>query len=300
MYKSKLIKLANYKDFEVKEDMYEGAMADEEVESIVQRKAKEGVKTAEGESIEKGDVAALDLTSDEAKFNRKNLPLNVGLGMFDAQLEKEILGMKKDETKTIKLDKASVEVKVNSITRRSIPEVNDEFIASLGIDGIKTVKEYKEKLVADDLREKKMGAIPFLTMGYLVDHSEFDIKQEDLDEMSAKQFQSIETEAGIIGKPVEELVKEIYGISIEEIKEWFTKEAEPNLKQILLGMDFAKKNDAMLTEEIYMKDIEANAEKMGMSVEDSKKIFPIELFYGNYYPLQAMKEIYDYYKEIYK
>lgn len=300
MYKSKLIKLADYKDFEVKKEMYGEAMTDDQVNHILQRKAKENVTTADAETVEKGDVVTVDLSSEVSKFDRKNLPLNVGLGMFDAELEKSIIGMKKDESKTFDLDKGNVDVKVKSITRRIVPEFTDELAASLNIEGVKTVEQYKTKLVEDDLREKKMGAIPFGAMGYIVENSEFDIKEEDLDEMAKRQFESIEAEAEIAGKPVEDLVKEIYGISVQEIKDWFRKEAEPNLKQILIGMDFAKKNDGMLTDEIYLKDIKENAEKMGISVEDAKKIFPLELFYGNYYPLQAMHEIYNYYKDKYK
>lgn len=300
MYRSKLIKLANYKDFEIEEEMYGGSLKSEEIEEELQKKAKANLITKEAETVKKGDVVVLSLQSDFEKFNRKDLPLNVGLGMFDAELEEKIVGMKKYESKTLQLNKGKIKVDISNITRRSIPEITDEFIKSLNIDGVVTVDEYKNKLIQDDLREKKMETIPFQAMGYLVENSEFNIIEKDLEEMAEGQFKSLEVEAKIINKPVEELIKEIYGIAVDELIAWFRQEAELNLKQILIGINFAEKNNGMLTDEAYEKEIEENAAKMDLSVEDTKKIFPVKLFYGNWYPLQAMEEIYAYYQEQFK
>jgi hypothetical protein len=87
------------------------------------------------DKIESGDIATVLL-------NGKSLIINVGSGLFDIDIEKESIG--KSCGDTVKTDTLSV--LIERIERLVIPSLTDSFVKNLNIDGISTVREYKDYL----------------------------------------------------------------------------------------------------------------------------------------------------------
>lgn len=152
MISSRLVKFEDYQDMETTDDIQGTPMSEEKIHETFIRMMKRNVVTTDVETIDKGDFVVIDLTGDKEFLNKKNLMLTVGLGMFNSDFENEIIGMKKDEIKTIYIHDNTVIVEVKSVKRRSLAKVTDELIASLGIDGINTVYDYREYLINNDLK----------------------------------------------------------------------------------------------------------------------------------------------------
>lgn len=301
MFESKVIKLTDFRDMEITEEMQGKALSEEEIKDILNKLAKKNVVTAEVDSIEKGDFVILDLKGEETKFNKNGLQINVGLGLFNKELEDEILGMEKNENKTLTINDKEVKVGVKSIKRRSIPEVTDELIAGLHIEGVNTIGEYKEYLRDKDIKEKRMNIIPFKSFEYIVENSEYNILDEDLKSLYDEEVRSLEAQASFYNKTLEEFVKEVYEISTEGILKWLEDTTPEKLNQILVGMEFAREDDKMLTQEIYDEEIKTSAQEGNVSFDKAKEMHSHMLFQGSWYPLKAMERIHEYWKEeIYK
>ncbi|MDO5410807.1 MAG: hypothetical protein Q4F21_10190 [Lachnospiraceae bacterium] len=145
--KSRVLELYDYKDIELeKEDTVEGVKA--QVESLVFSITRHYKTKVPAESVEPGDIAAFKSVSDEPKFNKSMLPINVGKGLFDKAFEDAVIGMKNGETGEITFGDKKAVVTVLSISRTVYPELTDEMVREQITDdnedfgGIKTAEEF--------------------------------------------------------------------------------------------------------------------------------------------------------------
>ncbi|WP_312113426.1 hypothetical protein [Brevibacillus reuszeri] len=73
MFKSKLVKLADYREMKITDDMRETPLDDEEIKVKIDKLAKRNVVTTDVEMIEKGDYAIVDLKENKENFNKRIL-----------------------------------------------------------------------------------------------------------------------------------------------------------------------------------------------------------------------------------
>ena len=169
------VKLGKYKDLGVKKDKV--TVTKEEVEAEVTKlesKLADIVVKENGEVVE-GNTAVIDFdgTVDKKPLeggSGKNYPLEIGSHTFIPGFEEGIVGMKKGETKTLKLTfpenytkelagkKVEFKVTVNEIKERVLPELNKEFYEDLGYSDIKTEAEFKEEVKKALTQEKEKQA----------------------------------------------------------------------------------------------------------------------------------------------
>ncbi len=156
------VKLGTYKGLKVKKA--DTKVTEEEIEkelNNILRRYSELVEK-DNNTVEQGDIAVIDFegfkngTALEGGKAEK-YPLEIGSGAFIPGFEDSLIGMKTNEEKEIRLTfpenyhekslagaPVNFKVKVNEIKTRKFPELNDEFVASLNLDDIKTVKDLKE------------------------------------------------------------------------------------------------------------------------------------------------------------
>lgn len=98
----------------------------------------------EAETAEKGDIVSVSSESPSEKFNKENISVNAGLGLFDKDFENAVIGRNTGETFLAKLGDIEAKITVKSCKRLTVPTLSDTFVKSLKLDGINTVSEFKD------------------------------------------------------------------------------------------------------------------------------------------------------------
>jgi hypothetical protein len=71
------------------------------------------------------------------------MPVPVGNGLLNADLEAALIGMAAGESKTLSVDGSDVTVTVEKIVRTVLPELTDETVAGFGMEGVATVADLR-------------------------------------------------------------------------------------------------------------------------------------------------------------
>ena len=169
------VNLPQYKGIEVAKANTE-VTAEEleaEVKKLAQKDASMQVKAEQ--VIEKGDYATFDFVGsvDGVEFpggTAENYELQIGSGQFIPGFEDQMIGMKAEEVKDVNVTfpenygeaslagKAAVfKVTVHEVKTQVYPEINDEYVKGLNIDGVSTVEELKNKK-SQELADQKAKA----------------------------------------------------------------------------------------------------------------------------------------------
>ncbi|PWW32700.1 MULTISPECIES: hypothetical protein [Paenibacillus] len=298
MLKSKLIKLANYKDMEITDDVRGEPLNEIEVEGYLDKLAKRNVVTTEVEKIESGDFAVLNLKSEHEKFNRKNLKLTVGLGMFNSELETQVVGMSRGEVKTLNVHGHDVLVDVKGVQRRSLAEVSNDIISSLNIKGVTTVSEYKAHLINKDLKEKRTSAICQNIVDFVLNNSEFEISDEDSSYLYQLQLNAYELFSRRENVSLEELVNQYYGKSVDEFKKSLMIGTPNSIKYILLFLEYNKEDQNLQSIQAqYEEQIKEDSAMHGISIEEAKESHPYDFFIVSRYKGMVLVKWFNYAEE---
>jgi len=157
----------------VKVDVTEASVTDKDVENMITRLREQRMAWKPSKSAAKkaknGEQVIIDFVGkiDGEVFDggsAENAPLELGSGRMIPGFEDDIIGMKKGEEKVIEVTfpeeyqadhlkgkKATFDITVHSISTKVLPEIDEEFVKSFGIeDGteaslIKEIKDSMEK-----------------------------------------------------------------------------------------------------------------------------------------------------------
>ena len=161
------VSLPQYKGIEVK--AADTNVSEEEVNKAIEvLMTKDASMEAKAEQvIAKGDYAVFDFLGkvDGVAFDggkAENYELEIGSGQFIPGFEDQMIGMKAEETKDVVVtfpenygakDLAGKEavftVTVHEVKVKSFPELTDEYVAGLSIEGVSTVAELKANKEAE-------------------------------------------------------------------------------------------------------------------------------------------------------
>ena len=162
---SPTIELVKYEGLNVQEEVAE--VSEQEVNSEINNMlaSTATLNNVEG-PLQNGHVAIIDFvgTLDGVAFEGgtgRNYSLEIGSHTFIPGFEEGVIGMKAGDSKDIDLvfpedygakdlagAKVVFKVKVNEVKTKQVPELNDEFVAELEIEGVTTVEQYQEHVKA--------------------------------------------------------------------------------------------------------------------------------------------------------
>lgn len=94
--------------------------------------------------VEKGDIVSLALVSENPKYNKKRVFVNVGKNLFSKELEEKLISHKADDSFIAAIGNTNVNITILSAQRTVVPEISDEMIQKEGIEGVSTVEQYRE------------------------------------------------------------------------------------------------------------------------------------------------------------
>lgn len=264
--KSKGTNIPAFSDFDLpKEDYY----TDKQVEAAVQEEIRHIMvgrkKTVHPDSVEKGDVAVLNLESSIPRYNRNNLPLTVGMNLFNKELEEALIGKECNKSYDITIDGENVRYTITSITRKIAPELTDEIVAEAMAGGddphpeIRTVEQYMDFIRKDceeACRDECYVKWSDKLIEYLFDNTTWDIDDDELGADIESYMKDIEDELAEEeeGKTVDNLTESDYKMYFDgevsnkaELYDYIRNELSDTYKMSLIawnlkGIDSSDKN----------------------------------------------------------
>lgn len=144
---------------------------DEEVKNLLKRFSELTVK--EG-AIKEGDTAVIDFEGflDGKAFDGgkgENYPLEIGSHTFIPGFEEQLVGLKKDAEKDIKVTfpedyqadnlagkEVTFKIKVNEVKEKKERKLDEEFFEDLGMEGVNSEETLKEEIKKSLLANKEM------------------------------------------------------------------------------------------------------------------------------------------------
>lgn len=265
------IKLPQYKGLEVKKQVLEAT--EEEINNAVnsELQAHSTLNVKEEQVIVSGDTAKFDFvgTVDGVEFDggsAENYELVIGSGQFIPGFEDQMIGMKKDEVKDINVifpenypatelagKPAIFKVTIHEVKESILPELNDEFVASLNIKDVTTVEELKAQKKSQIETSKKTSErnrqIDDL-LDQILNNTEVEVPQSVVEDIYKSNRSRYENQAKQYNIPFETFMS-IMGTTVEEFDKQTRAQAQDQAKMQLV-----------ITEIIKAENIEASKEEM--------------------------------------
>ena len=264
------VELGQYKGVEVEKCDTEVTDADVEEELKKVQDKNSRVVTVEDRAVKDGDMTTIDFEGfvDGVAFEggkAEGHELEIGSGAFIPGFEDQLVGMKIDEEKEIKVTfpkeyfskdlagkEATFKVKLHEIKKKELPNLDDEFAKDVSeFDTLKELEaSIKERLEKDNAQKAKYETeeaaikavcdkskveIPSGMVDMEVDHMIQDINQR-----LSYQGLKLEQYLKMIGKTEEEVRKEYEPQAIEAIKSRLTLEAVRKAEKIEASEDEIK------------------------------------------------------------
>lgn len=266
------VKLGKYKGLDVKKEKVK--VTDEEIEHSLNHTREQYIENIDKDGfVEDGNIAIIDFEGfkDNVAFEGgkgNDYSLKIGSKTFIPGFEEQLIGMKKGEDKEINITfpedyhaedlkgkEVIFKVTVKEIKEQQIPELNEEFFADLGMEGI-TNEEELRKQIQDNLTTKKATE---LENKYI----------DDLLEAASKNMQ-VELPEVMIKEEVDRILKQyeerlsMQGINLEQFYQ-FTNSDEQALR------DQMKEEATKRVSYRLMLEAIAEAEKIEITEDEAKE-----------------------------
>lgn len=286
------VKLGKYKELKVKKDKVEVTKEEieHEVEHILDRFAE--LVSKDG-AVEEGDTAIIDFKGfkDNEEFeggSAEGYSLEIGSHSFIPGFEEGVVGMKKEESKDIKLtfpedymakDLAGKEVvfnvTVHDIKKRVIPDLDEEFFKDLDMEGV-TNKEELNKVVEEEIKTQKEHDTENKFVEDLLakasSNMTIEIPEEIIDAEVDKMYKDFVKKLEMQGVN-EELYYTYAGVKKEDIMKDIKKEAETRLKYRYLLEAIIKEEKIEIKDKDVDKEIAKIAKNYNVTEEEIMKEF---------------------------
>ncbi len=286
------VKLGKYKGLKVKKD--EVKVTKEEIDNtILEMRHKYAENIVKEGSIENGDIAIIDFEGfkDGVPFEggkAENYSLTIGSGSFIPGFEEQLIGLNKGCEKEIEVTfpedyhsedlkgaKATFKIKVNEVKQISIPELDEDFFADLGLEGIDSEESLRNQ-VEETIRTRK--------------DADSDNKYiDDLLEAASKDVE-IDIPHVMIHEEIHRMIHQyeehlkMQGITLEQFYQFTNSdeaaleaqmhdEAERRVKYRLMLEEIAKEEKIEITEERANEEVKTLADKYQMKEEEFLNAF---------------------------
>ena len=266
--------LGEYKNLEIKKD--ECSVKPEEVETelkLAQEKAGRLVEV--NREVKMGDSVTIDFVGsiDGKKFDGgagKDYDLEIGSHTFIDNFEDQLVGMKKDDVKTITVkfpedyfeDKlkgkpADFEVTIKAVREKELPKLDDEFAKNYS--EFDTLEEYKKDIEKNLLSEKEKQA-------------KYKAENELIDKIT--DLATVEISDTLVERQIDEFIKDFeYRLMYQGLKlEDYLKHMNMTMQQLRdsrkVDAQKTAKTKLVLEEIIKRENIEVSEEEINLKLED--------------------------------
>lgn len=280
------VELPEYKGLEVKKQVLEAT--EEEINQAVEqeRKYRATTQTKENQVVENGNPIVFDFEGsiDGQLFDggsAKDYELVVGSGQFIPGFEDQLIGMKKDEVKDIVVTfpenyhekslagkPATFKVTLHEVKEEVLPELNDEFVKSLGVNDVNTVEELKAskkaQIETSKARTEKDRQIDDL-INQILDNTHVELPQSLVKSFADRVRSQYEQQAKMYNIDFEVFLS-LMGTDKETFEKTTNEQASRQALFEIVMREIIKKENLMPTQE----EIETRAESLAASSKQTK------------------------------
>lgn len=234
-------------------------------------------------AVETGDTVNIDYTGyiDGETFDggsASGTNLTIGSHRFIDGFEDGLIGAANGETVTLNLafpdpydpnpDLSGVpvvfEVKVNSISRQTLPELTNDFVQSLNIEGVGTEKELRDYLY-DNFYQSALqtyeNSIESTLTTAVMANCTFKKAPKELEERFARNIEdALSAQASVQGMTLAEYMSGYYNMDEETYKKQFAEDAVELTQQYIMYQAIADAEGLNPTEEEIQEEIDFRVE----------------------------------------
>ena len=282
------VKLGKYKGIEIPKIEYNVSDEDvmHELEHMQDHNAR--IITVEERPVEKGDIAVIDFEGflngepfDGGKAEGHEL--EIGSNSFIPGFEDQIIGMKEDEERDIKVTfpedyfsnelagkEATFKIKLHEIKKKELPELDDEFAKDVSefetLEELKNnIKDKKEKQNKDREKYEKQEAV----VKAACENAEVDIPSGMIETEIDNMMKDMETRLSYQGIKLNKYL-EMIGKKEEDIRKEYEQQAKDAIKSRLTVEAIVKEEKIEATDEEIDEKIKEMAKNYGKKEEELK------------------------------
>ena len=283
------VTLGEYKGIKV--ELEEVKVTEEDLENEIKSElAKQASLMVKEDAAEENDTVIIDFKGyvDNTPFEggeAKGYELKLGSNSFIPGFEEQLVGIKAGEEKEIEVKfpenyveslagkEAKFVIKCHEVKQTLLPELNDEFVSELSLDGVNNVEEYKAKLNADILlrKENQAKANRFnAIVDKIVDNATVDIADLLLENEANAQIENIKKQVESNGLKFEDYLK----INNTDEEKFFADkklEAAHNIKGMLVIEQICNDEKLIVDSKVLNDKYEELAKMYNMKIEDVRK-----------------------------
>lgn len=292
-----LVELGEYAGVEITLDA--PTVSEEQVENYIQRVLSNNKIRNEvtDRAVAEGDVADINYVGkkDGVAFDggtADNYELEIGSDTFIDGFEDGVVGMKIGETKDLNLtfpenygntDLAGAEVvftvTLNKIYEQELPEFNDEFVAGLEMEDVKTAEEYRQ-YVYDNYMKQAQSEYESELENAVVEavHANANFKADPeamieryYDRLLVNNQNYLYYMASMYGADIETLLGQTWDEYVAENETEMKEAAKVAVQQVVVMQAIAEREGLTVSDEDVEKDIEDSASEYGYESTDAYK-----------------------------
>ncbi|MBQ9929067.1 MAG: trigger factor [Lachnospiraceae bacterium] len=300
---SKYVTLGEYKGIEVQMTQTEPAVTDEYLQGYIDYVLQNSPTYVEvtDRAVEMGDMTNIDYVGklDGVAFDggtAQGQSLEIGSGTFIDGFEDGMVGMQIGETRDVEATfpdpytnnpdlagkTAVFTVTLNSISVAEVPELTDEYVASLGIEECSTVDEYRA-YVKDVLMEQAQSSYDSEKLNLAVEaiqaSSQFkDAPEGMVNRMNNSLVTSITSYAQMYGADISEYVSIVYGGEAADYEATLLEQSKLMAQQYVMMQAIADAEGLSVSDEELEKQIAEEAAGYGYEVDAYKEMIDVEAY----------------------
>lgn len=299
--RSRVLTLKDPRTVKLPEELTRFKPNQEELEQDLRRAVNRFIRWKKGEKAAGGDMVVCRLASDCPRFQKERVKFIVGSGMFHRELEALADGMTVGETRALDLPEGRVSLTVLEVTNRLVPELTDELVEKMGLEGVRTAADYTGYLVGQQKAEWDRMAPIHLT-DYLtrqvIDGSEFVLYEEDwqaLVDLRLNFFRACMKKEGLT---LEEMTPEQIALrfpagSYYELVSKVQRDEWTSLCLILMGRQLAAEAGAVPDEDGYVRELRSRIGAWAPDEEGVRALFSYEQYVKFFYSSLADEALSD-------
>ena len=280
------VELGKYKGIEIKKIEYNTTDKDIEHELGHMAERNSRLVSIEDRPVEKGDITTIDFVGsiDGVEFEggkAENHELEIGSNTFIPGFEDQIIGMKIDEEKDIKVKfpedyfskdlagkDAVFKVTLHEIKKKELPKIDDEFAKDVSeFDTLEELKNsIKEKLDTENT-EKAKYETEEEAIKVVCDNTKLDIPNGMIELEIDNMVKDMENRLSYQGLNLNQYLQ-IMGKTETEIRDNFKEQAERNIKSRLVLEAIVKAEKIEATPEEIDEKIKEMAKQYGRKEDE--------------------------------
>ncbi len=287
------VELGEYKNVEVKRIKHSVSDkdVDKEIQGMLNSQAKE-VECDVDKVLENGDIAIIDFdgTINGERFEggmAEDYPLEIGSHSFIDNFEDQMIGMKKGETKEVKVkfpkdygaknlaDKDAVfYVTVKEIKQKQIPEFNDEFAKSMGeFEDAKALRAFIKSALEKQAQTRGQHETENALVEKIVENSKVKVPNDMIEAQLDAIIHDLSYRLMYQGMSLEQYA-EMMQTTVDKIRQDKKADAEKAVRTRLVLEEIIEKENLKISEQDVDNRIRELAQNTNKTFEDFKKTLP--------------------------